>query len=71
MAGGKGCWRFKDKRWQVGREAFLKIKDGRWEGMLALKCRREEVREEGFTRRLEAVRQPALSAVSALANSGL
>ncbi len=39
--------------------------------MLAFKCRREEVREEGFTRRLEAVGVPALSAVSALANSGL
>ncbi len=56
----------------MGRNAgVLKNRDGRWEGMLAFKCRREEVREEGFTRRLEAVRVPALSAVSALANSGL
>jgi hypothetical protein len=56
----------------VGRDVgVLKTRDGRWEGMLAFKCRREEVREEGITRRLEAVRLPALSAVSALANSGL
>jgi hypothetical protein len=40
-------------------------------GCWRLSGRREEVREEGFTRRLEAVRVPALSAVSALANSGL